>query len=431
MDNKQIKMPSYDDSSIVRFGLGLIFVVFILIGGWMAYAPLASSSVAVGKVSADLNKKTIQHLEGGKVDAIYVKDGDVVKKGQVLIKLRDVHIKAQLDILNAQYQDVLALYARLKAQRDSKESIEFSKELSDKNAIKNQENIFETTKKTIEDEKIITKNRIVQLENQISGLNSLIKSKENRLASITEEILEWESLYKQRLVDKQKIRDLRRQNNMIDGDIASSKSEIAKINEQISETKTQQLLREKEFQKDTLQKYVEAKSRLSDLKSKIIANEDTLARTSIVSPIDGTVVGLDMHTIGGIVKAGAPILEVVPNNSKLLVLVQVKTTDIDKVKVGLLADIRFSAFNLKQVHIIEGIVVNVSADSFIDKASHAPYYKAKIEVTKDGLEVLKEYGFVLVPGMPAEAMIKIGDRTTLDYLIKPFTEMLGRSFNEE
>jgi len=431
MDNKQIKMPSYDDSSIIRFGLGLIFVVFILIGGWMAYAPLATSSVAVGKVSADLDKKTIQHLEGGKVDAIYVKDGDIVKKGQVLIKLRDVHIKAQLDILDAQYQDVLALFARLKAQRDFKESIEFSKDLSDKNAIKNQQNIFETTKKTVEDEKIITKNRIVQLENQISGLNSLIKSKENRLASITEEILEWESLYKQRLVDKQKIRDLRRQNNMIDGEIASNKSEIAKLNEQISETKTQQLLREKEFRKDTLQKYVEAKSRLSDLKSKIIANEDTLSRTSIVSPIDGTVVGLDMHTIGGVVKAGAPILEIVPNNSKLMVVVQVKTTDIDKVKVGLLADIRFSAFNLKQVHIIEGRVVNVSADSFIDKASHAPYYKAKIEVTKDGLEVLKEYGFVLVPGMPAEAMIKIGDRTALDYLVKPFTEMLGRSFNEE
>ncbi len=118
MNNTQINMPSHDDSSVVRFGLGIIFTVFVLLGGWMAFAPLASSSVAVGKVSADAGKKTIQHLEGGIIDAIYVKDGDIVHKDQVLIKLKDVQIKAQLNILNAQYQDTIALYSRLKAQRD-------------------------------------------------------------------------------------------------------------------------------------------------------------------------------------------------------------------------------------------------------------------------------------------------------------------------
>lgn len=431
MDNKQIKMPSHDDSSIIAFGLGLIFVVFILIGGWMAFAPLASSSVASGKVSADFGKKTIQHLEGGIVEAIYVKDGDSVKKDQVLIKLSDVQIKAQLDIFRAQYQDAIALFSRLKAQRDGSANIEFPQELTDENVIKNQKNIFISTNKSIEDETAITNNRIVQLQSQIDGLSSLVKSKQNRLKSISEEILEWEDLYKQRLVDKLKIRELQREQNMVDGDLANTKSEIAKLKEQINEVKTQKLLREKEFKNETLQKFVEAETRISDLKSKIIANEDVLSRTTITSPIDGTILGLNLYTVGGVISPGKPLLEVIPQDAKLLVIAKVQTTDIDKVRIGLLADIMFPAFNIQQAHPIEGKVIHVSADAFMDEASKMPYYEAKIEVTKDGMQLLKEYDFVLVSGMPADVMIKIGDRTALSYLVKPFTDMLDRSFNEE
>jgi len=431
MDKNEIKIPSYDDSSIIRFGLGVVVSLLLVLGGWMAFAPLASSSVAIGKVSADSDKKTIQHLEGGMVDAIYVKDGDKVKKDQILMKLSDVQVRAQLNILNAQYQDSLALFARLRAQRDKALGITFPKEVIDENVIRNQKNIFNSVNKSIEDESIITNNRIVQLQSQIDGLTSLIQSKKNRLKSLKEEILEWEALYEQRLVDKLKIRDLQREINMIDGDLANSQAEIAKLKEQISEVSTQKLLREKEFKNETLEKFVEAEIRISDLKSKIIANEDILQRTTITAPINGTVVGLSLHTIGGVVSPGKPILEIVPENAKLIVIAQVNTADVDKVRVGLVADIMFSAFNLKQVHQIEGRVIHVSADIFIDEASHAPYYEAKIEVTPEGAKLLDEYGFVLVAGMPAEVMIKIGERTALSYLVKPFREMLGRSFNEE
>ncbi len=431
MNNEEIKMPSSDDSRVITFGLGVIFTVFVLIGGWLAFAPLASSSVAIGKVSADSDKKTVQHLEGGKITAIYVKDGDRVKKGDTLIKLRDVQIKAQLDILQAQYQDAIALFARLKAQRDNRSVISFLEDSTDKNSMDDQRNIFITTKRTIKDEKIITKNRMLQLENQVNGLNSLIDSKKKRAESMNEELLEWEELYKQRLVDKQRIRELKRENNIIEGDLANTKSEIAKLNEQISEIETQQLLREKEFKKETLQRYVETKSLISDLHSKIIANQDTLDRTNIVAPIDGTVVGLSLHTVGGIISPSKPLLEIVPLNAKLIVIVQVQTTDIDKVKNGLLADIMFSAFNLKQVNVIQGKVIHVSADSFIDEVTGMPYYEAKIEVTKEGMATLKENKFVLVSGMPAQAMISLGERTALSYLVKPFTQMLKGSFNEE
>ncbi len=334
MDKNEIKIPSYDDSSIIRFGLGVVVSLLLVLGGWMAFAPLASSSVAIGKVSADSDKKTIQHLEGGMVDAIYVKDGDKVKKDQILMKLSDVQVRAQLNILNAQYQDSLALFARLRAQRDKALGITFPKEVIDENVIRNQKNIFNSVNKSIEDESIITNNRIVQLQSQIDGLTSLIQSKKNRLKSLKEEILEWEALYEQRLVDKLKIRDLQREINMIDGDLANSQAEIAKLKEQISEVSTQKLLREKEFKNETLEKFVEAEIRISDLKSKIIANEDILQRTTITAPINGTVVGLSLHTIGGVVSPGKPILEIVPENAKLIVIAQVNTADVDKVRVA-------------------------------------------------------------------------------------------------
>jgi len=429
--NQEIKMPSTDASKVIGFGL---LVVFLLLGGfvgWAAFAPLAESSVAVGKISADLDKKTLQHLEGGVIENILVKDGDEVKKGDLLLKLRDVQIKSQLDIYKAQYDDASALYARLVAQRDFKDAVIYPIELENESIKQEQNNIFYATKKSIEDEKIISQNRVVQLENQIDGLESLMRAKNSRLESIKEEILEWEDLYRQKLVDKLKIRELSREQNTIEGDISQTISEIAKLAETINETKNQQLLREKEFIKQTLSELVQAKSMLFDLKSKIISVEDTLERTNIIAPIDGTVVGLSLHTIGGVVSPGRDIMQIIPQNSKLIIVAQVQTSDVDKVKVGLMADIRFSAFNMQKAHVVEGKVVHVSADSFVDEQSGAPYYEAKIEVTKNGEVQLVDYGFDLVSGMPAEVMIKISERTVLSYLVKPLTDMIARGFNEE
>lgn len=428
---QEIKMPSTNDSKVIGFGFGVIFALFAVFGGWAAFAPLAESSVAVGKISADLDKKTLQHLEGGVIESIKVKDGDEVKKGDLLLKLKDIHIQSQLDIYKAQYDDASALFARLEAQRDHKESIIYPKELQNESIKKEQNNIFYETKKSIEDEKIISQNRVVQLQNQIDGLNSVVEAKKTRLKSIKEEIAEWEELHKKKLVDKLKIRDLGREQNMIEGDISQTTSEIAKLSEAINETKNQQLLREKEFAKETLEHLVKVKSALFDLQSKISSIEDMLQRTNIIAPIDGTVVGLSLHTVGGVVTPGRDILQIVPQSSKLIVVAQVQIPDIDKVKTGLMADIRFSAFNVQKAHVVEGKVIHVSADSFVDQKSGAPYYEAKIEVTKNGEAQLVEYGFELVSGMPAEVMIKTSERTILSYLVKPFTDMIARSFNEE
>lgn len=420
-----------DDSLVIRFGLGVLITVFVIFGGWMAFAPLASSSVGTGKVSAGYEKKSIQHLEGGIIETIFVKDGDSVKKGDILIKLQDIQTKAQLDILESQYQDTLGLYNRLVSHKDNLKDIVFDSDLVDEFVKNEQRNLFYSTKNAINEEKSILENRILQLRNQIDGNTSLLSSKQQRLISINEEIKEWDELFKLKLVDKIKLRELQREANMLQGDVANTRAEIARLNEQIMETKGQLLLRDEEFKKETLNKLVETKTMLNDLKSKILAARDTLNRTEIIAPADGVVVGLSLYTIGGVIPSGQKILDIVPQGSVLIVEAQIPVTDIDKVSAGLECDIRFSAFHLQQTHVIHGKVIHVSADSFVDEATGNSYYEAKVEVTPEGQKQLKEYGFELVAGMPAEVMIKTGTRTTLSYLVKPFTDMLSRGFNEE
>jgi len=435
---KEFSKPDANDKGIIRFGMGIIVAVFVLLGGWMALAPLASAAVSIGMVSADLNKKTVQHLEGGIVEEILVKNGDFVKEGQILVKFQNTNASAQLDILKNQYMEMVVLESRLESQiaesselilSDSVKQLEQSKALE--TIITTQKQIFDLKQKMIKNDELITEQRIAQLMNYKEGINSLVSSKASRLKSIEEEIGEWKVLFAEQLVDKLKLRELTREKTMIEGDIANSKAEIAKASEQISELKSQLLARKKDIQDKIFSELVSVKNELSGVKSKLIAAQDTTQRLVVKAPIAGYVVGMEIHTVGGVVAAGKPILDIVPENSKLIIVTRVETKDIDKVHSGLLADIRFSAFDTRNTNVIEGSVVHVSADALVDQKSGMPYYEAKIELTPKGYEQIKGYNFNLVAGMPAEVMIKIENRTVLDYIIKPLSDMISRSFNEE
>ncbi len=430
-NNQNQGMPSGDDSKVVAFGLGVLFVVFVLFGGWMAFAPLSTTAVAVGEVSADTEKKVVQHLQGGNIGKILVKEGDEVEKGQVLIELDIVQSKSENEALTKQYMDSIAMEARLIALRDELPTITFPNELIDEHIIKDQTNIFNTINKSLKDQKDISKQRVEQLQNQISGLNSLNQVRANRIVSLKEELKELEELFKEKLVDKTRIRELQREINSFEGEIASNKSEISKIYEQINEIKTQQLLSEKEHQNKILDQLVQVKSDISSLNSRLNTLDDIIVKSEIKAPTSGVVVGLKAHTEGAVIRPAEDILEIVPKNSDLIIIARVQITDIDRVVVGLLADIRFSAFNVKQALVIEAEVIHVSADRFMDDKTGEAYYEAKLKLTPKGVEQVKEYGFNLLPGMPAEVMIKIGERTPLSYFLKPFTDMVSRGFNEE
>ena len=430
-------MPPKSAVGTIFFGLLTLFIVFGLVGGWMFYAPLASAAISTGTVSADVDKKMVQHLEGGIVEKILVKDGDVVKKGDTLLKLGNSRVKGELQINEQQYLESLALESRLKAQRDDRTEIIFSEKLmalyGDSNTrelIVGQQEIFRARERVVASDAQISEEQISQLERQKEGIQHTIDSKNLRLSSLSEELIEWEELYEQQMIDKLKLRDVRREKIAIEGDVATSESRLHQIDIQISEIGTKRRFRKKEFKESTLSKLVDVRAKLSQLKSTVFMAKDTLSKTLIKAPIGGTVVGMKIHTIGAIINRGSPILEIIPQNSKLLIIAEVQTTDIDKVQVGLLADIRFSAFNNTNTQVLEGEIVHVSADTFTPDGG-VPYYEAKIELTKAGVERLNEYKFKLVAGMPAEIMIRLEERTVMEYLIKPFKDMLSRAFNEE
>ena len=423
-----------NEKGTIRFGLFTIFLLVVVFGGWAALAPLKNAAVAIGKVSVVNDKKVVQHLEGGVIDKILVKDGDKVKAGDIVLEIKNARLQAELEMAQSEFLQNSVIEARLTAQRDDAAEINFSDETKGikgfEEAAKGQISIFKEQKKLLNDEKEILNQRITQLQKQIDSLNAIIASRKLRSASLDEEIKEWDRLYKEQLSDKIKLRDSQREKVLVDGEIASNTADIARLNVQITETKSQIILRDRTFKEDVLKKLEDVKKTIIDIRSKYIALNDQLDRTKVRAPVDGTVVGMIAHTVGGVIRSGEVIMSIVPDSSEYIVDAKMNLTDIDKVSIGLIADVRFSAFELQQAHVVEGKVTYISADSLQDNNGHQ-FYEIKIELTENGVKELERNNFFLLPGMPAEVMVRTGDRTVLSYILNPFTNMFERAFNED
>lgn len=422
------------EKGTVNFGIFVIFMLVGVFGIWLGMAPLNSAAVAVGKINVVSNKKIIQHLEGGVVDKIFVKDGDVVKAGDPLVEIKNAALQSEIGIVRADYLRTSAIVSRLEAQKDDASEIKFSddiKQISGYEEVANgQISIFNEQKKLLDNEKTILKQRIKQLENQIQGAKAIMSAKKDRIASLNEEIREWERLFKEQLADKVRLRDLNREKTAVEGELAAGTAEIARLGVQINETQGQIALRDRSFKEDILKKLEDAKIRLVDLEQRYNALKDQSERTIVKSPVEGSVVELAFHTIGGVIRPGERIMSIVPDDTDYVVEAKLNVVDIDTVHVGQLADIRFSAFQHKPSFVMEGKVTYVSADSVQDNAGHS-YYDIKAELTSEGMKEFDRNEFFIVPGMPVEVMIKTGDRTMLEYILKPFIDMFKRAFNED
>lgn len=423
-----------NESETIKFGLFSIFLLIAMFGVWMGLAPLNSAAVAVGKVSVIDNKKNIQHLEGGVIDKIFVKDGDIVKKNDPLIQIKNAKLDSEIEINKNELLQSSVLNSRLEAQRDDLKEIIFQDNISKfenfEKAKASQISIFNQQRDLLNNEKEILNQRIRQLENQIKGIEAILVAKNKRIISLNEEIKEWDRLFKEQLSDKIRLRDLNREKTLVEGDMAAANADISRIKVQITETKAQMILKERSFKDEVLKRLEETKARLVDLEQKNKVLQDQLNRTIVKSPVDGSVVEMAFYTVGGVVRPGENIMSIVPNDADYIVEGKLNITDIDTVYVGLLADLRFSAFNSSQSRVVEGEIIYVSADSLIDNAGH-PFYELKVKITENGLEELKKNDFFLLPGMPVEVMIKTGERTVLSYFLKPFTDMFKRAFNED
>jgi epimerase transport system membrane fusion protein len=433
-----LQSPATDDYRYIKKGLIVVFLIFGVFGIWAITAKLDSGVPLSGKVVVESDNKIIQHLEGGIIEKIYVDDGDYVKQGDILLKFDDTKSKTQLQSLQAKYYETLALRVRLNAENEKKDVLEFPKEFSNLSSQKAEElkkaqrDIFKNTRNSLSNQKKITKQKVSSLQKHIDSLNETILSKQLLLKSYQEEAKEQEDLYAERLIDKTKLREVTRQIESLQADIDTTKAEITKAQIQINEVQTELALNQEDFYKDVKKQLRDAETSIEDLRAKIIETKDRLSRTFIRAPQNGTVLNLQVHTIGAVVESGKSIMEIVPENSQLIIRATLHPQYRDYVKVGLKANITFPAFQLQSSFIkrIQGEVIFVAADSTRDKEGNE-FYTIKLIIDKEGQKTLKKEDMVLQAGMPASVVIKTGKQTTFEYLVRPISMMLDRAMLEK
>jgi len=424
-----------NDRSIRLIGAVVVAFTFGIFGSWACLAPLDSSALAPGVVVVKAHRKTVQHLDGGIVAKILAKDGDPVNEGDPLLILDDTQIKAQMEISRSQFIVLSAQVARLRAEKDQLKQVVFPEALNDAGdqriteAKQAENNVFYSRKTTHDGEVAVLKERISQIASKIKGLQSQVESKKILVASYGEEVHDLKELLAEGFADKQRLRDMERSHAMQNGEIAGLNAEIATNQMLISETRLQILQIEKEFQEEVAGKFSEAQAQLNDVSERLSAYQDKLNRIVIKAPAGGRVMGLSVHTQNGVIAPGSAILDIVPKDAELIIETQVSPTDIDRVAVGLQAEVRFSAFKQATTPKMNGTVIQLSADRFIEEKSGTPYYQARIELTPESRKALG--ALQLLPGMPAEVLINTGERTLFEYLAQPATNAFARALIED
>lgn len=424
-----------DDRSVRAIGIIILIVTFGILGTWGYLAPIDSAALAPGYVAVKSHRKTVQHLDGGIVSQLLAKDGDVVKAGDVLLILDGTEVKAQLEILRGQHITLAAQLARLIAERDQLNQIKFPDDLQDLSdahiaeARQGESQIFTSRKSAYQGEISVLNQRASQLSSKIKGLEGQRTSKQELMKSYGDEVQDLKELLAEGFANKQRLRDIERNHANATSDVAALSAEIAGNEIQIGETKLQILQIQKKFQEEVAAKLGEVQAELYDVAQRLLATTDKVIRTEIKAPANGRVLGLSVHNIGGVITPGKPILDIVPQKEELIIDAQVSPMDIDRVIVGLLAEVRFSAFKQALTPKMQGKVINLSADRLTDEKTGMPYYQAQVELTPDSFEKLGD--MELVPGMPAEVLINTGERTVFEYLMQPITNAFARAFIED
>lgn len=412
--------------------IGLFFGVF---GGWAAYAPLESAAIAPGFVSVDTNRKTIQHLEGGIIRDILVRDGDKVALGQVLVQLDRTRPQATLDLLRWRRMAASALEARLIAERDGTSGIAFPGWLSTtsesekaKDIMDGEVRIFEARRESLSGQVAILKQRIAQYEEEIKGLEGQIRAEDMQVTLVNEERDIVRGLFEKGLAQKPRLLALQRRSWEIEGSRSEHKANIARAKQSIGEARLRITELKTVMLSEVVQQLRDVQSEQFDLAERMRAAEDILDRTKIRAPIAGTIVDLKVHTLEGVIVPGTPILDIVPSADRLVIETRIDPDDIDVVHPGMKAKVRFTAFSRRNSIPVDGTITFVSADHLTDELTGAKYFLAKVELADD-VEVALD-GASLYPGMQAEVMILTGSRTALDYILKPITRGLDRAFRE-
>ncbi|MES9984581.1 MAG: HlyD family type I secretion periplasmic adaptor subunit [Candidatus Thiodiazotropha sp. 6PLUC6] len=429
-----------DDRYYRMVGFVVIIVVFFGFGTWAAFAPIASAAHAAGKIRVESQRQTVQHLKGGIVKTLPVHDGDFVEKGQIVLTLDDTQAKSQLEIVHGLYFTALAREARLIAQRDQLNEVVYPVALLDhisdnrvRKAIDVQNQTFEVRKSAYENEIALYDQKLEQLEAQLEGLEAQKEASRRLVNSYAGELRDLKGLEKKGYAERRTVREVDRKVVENQGELGEFISRIASTRSEMVEAQLQSLQLQKEIQREVAAELDGVRERLFQFVEQRQALTDTLERTVIRAPQSGIVLELAVHTIGAVILEGETLMNIVPEDVRLVIEAKVSPIDIDRVAIGQMADIHFSAFKMRETTRILGRLINLSADSIVDERDQQqqPYYRAVVEITQEGQQQLQDKELNLIAGMPAEVLIRTGERTLLQYLTDPIVNTVARSFIED
>lgn len=409
----------------------------LFVGGtaaWSSVALLASAVVANGVVSPEGYRKTVQHLEGGIIGTILVKEGDKVSAGQVLISLKTTQAQGRYDELQTHYIRLLATEARLVAELSGQHQIAFPRELTStdsdlaRKVVVEEQALLDSRLATREGRTHILEKRIAQIKEQSTGSREVIAAQAEQLGLIDQEIASAQEMYKKGLERLPRILALQRAQADIRANQATNRAQVAHNDQQIGETEFQLLNLRQQDSETANEDLAKVRGDLAELRSQLPSREDVLARTDIVAPIAGTVMNLRVTTESGVITSGQALLDIVPNEPNLIIDSRIKPTDIDVVHPNMPARVVLTAYPSRHLPQIHGLLTSVSADRLIDEKTGEPYFLAKVKV--DAADLGELHDIRLTPGMPAEVMILTGEHTLLDYMLAPVRDSLNRTFRE-
>jgi HlyD family secretion protein len=416
-------------------GLAVVLVLAGGFGGWASTVQISGALIAPGAVVVDSNVKKVQHPTGGVVGEVRVRDGDLVKAGDIVVRLDDTVTKASLAIVVKTLNGLYARAARLEAEQRGDSKLTFPPQLTEraddpdvKNVMVSESKLFDVRVTGRTGQKAQLRERISQLNEEIGGLTAQEQAKDKEIALIEKELVGVRQLYDQHLVQLTRLTTLERDAARLNGERAQYISSRAQAKGKITETELQIIQVDKDMVSDVSKDLRETNDKTGEFVERKVTAEDQLRRVDIRAPQDGMVLQNNVHTVGGVITAGDAMMMIVPQADDLSVEAKVDPKDIDKLQIGQKTLMRFSAFNQRTTPELTGAVTRVSADVTTDQRTGQSYYTIRVSLPPS--EVARLGDNKLIPGMPVEAFVQTGDRTMMSYLMKPLHDQLMRSFRE-
>jgi HlyD family secretion protein len=417
-------------------GLAVVIVLAGGFGGWASTVQISGALIAPGAVVVDSNVKKVQHPTGGVVGEVRVRDGDLVKAGDIVVRLDDTVTKASLAIVVKTLNGLYARAARLEAEQRGESQLTFPPQLTERAGDPDVQNVMASESKLFEvrvhgraGQKAQLRERVLQLNEEIGGLTAQEAAKDKEIALIEKELVGVRQLYEQHLVQLTRLTTLERDAARLNGERAQYIASRAQAKGKITETELQIIQVDKDMVSEVSKDLRETNDKTGEFVERKVTAEDQLRRVDIRAPQDGMVLQSTVHTVGGVITAGDAMMMIVPQADDLSVEAKVDPKDIDKLQIGQKTLMRFSAFNQRTTPELNGLVTRVSADVTTEQRTGQSYYTIRVSLPPAEVARLGDKN-KLIPGMPVEAFVQTGDRTMLSYLIKPLNDQLMRSFRE-